>query len=651
MKCLLIAGLLLLCSHAGWAAAEESPAIIDVQATTFKVTGHGLVLSLLQQPTMDDQAIFTHLAGMVQVGSAGLAASYHLKALSGQPAKAKSLKEQPFPVDWVRMRRPEELCPSEFDYKYCGQSLTAQLVAHQNPRPDGMPGLITGTFEIESVRGDELTRWPVSLPHRPADGGIDSMQWDTKRSITPFWSTDRRHHLLSVLQIPGAPGKEPPAYYFSFGRAIPAMKDRPRQPAVLSPLMRLHALTFQLNPVQGRQLLSSRKNGGDRPLLESLLKAMAQGTAQLTHQAMLQVDPAKRQTRPWSPADPFLAGPGGDPSAQSPSEPDPFSTLSTGGDASLAASKCEAIREFAYPTEFNDELHPKSFEYKNLGHSFQATVLESHDPYRIPLTMVMEHVREPTMKAWPESGGERIPRIFQPNFYTSTVSTTLEVSPGGVYCLGAIVLPDYFGAPTSRGRLMEISMLKVDGESGKTSPQTSSSYIEIQSERISVSEEAAGALSYLIQTPADAMDYLGTELESGTAHLLALCLLPNPEAPSSEISAMAELSFPNRVKWSNTKQLTPFDLHFQTAGTSLKQSEGLRFRHDIAPFTDRITTEILTEAATSRKELDREPRWYSWEMPCPHEGANLQISLPEKIDVPAGHAEEGRWQVSVIRRR
>ena len=94
--------------------------------------------------------------------------------------------------------------------------------------------------------------------------------------------------------------------------------------------------------------------------------------------------------------------------------------------------------------------------------------------------------------------------------------------------------------------------------------------------------------------------------------------------------------------------------NFLTAGTSFghKASDArqLAFWHDPAPYPFRITSETLEESANGLGQV-KEPPLMILKATVQVDTAVIQISKPERIKVPAGHPEEGRWQVSVIRRR
>ena len=638
MKSFLLLCLLLFPAKFRLAAAGEPPTVIDVQATTFKVSGHDLPLSLLlEQSTSGDEALFARLVGMTANGTAGLAAFHHIKTLSGISADSQSTKEQPYPGKLMKTNRLNELFPYTFEYKNCGSSLTTHLMA-----PQDSDGGSLGTFEIQSVKGDELSRWPVSLPHLATDGGIDLTQFETFSAVVPFRSSDASQHLLSVTQIPGSPGEGPPVYYFSFGRAIPVPADQSKPSAVSSPLLRLHVLSFQIGVEQGRRLLRSRGDEGDRPLLKALLTLMAAGTAQLTHHAVMPVDRANvRLHHANIPRDPFMAEPARAFSARPADD----------------ASKLETIREFPYPTEHTNELYPISYEYRNIGHSFEATVVESVDPSNTRIAMVMEHIREPDLKAWPDSADRSIPKVHQPIFCSTRISTTLQVRPGGVYCLGAIILPDYFPSGSQPGQMMEISLVQVGGVSGPGNAPPGPSQKELEYEVVSLTETDAAALLPLLNSPGTALDtdFLENAIQAGTAHSITLCLLPAPHGMDRPgIRAQVELPYPARASWTQDQRLALGAWHFLTAGTSFghKASDArqLAFRHDPAPYPLRITSRTPEDTANGTGQVI-EPPSMILEATVEVDTGAIHINKPERIKVPAGHPEEGRWQVSVVRRR
>lgn len=647
MKFFLLVCLFLFPAGVRLAASEEPPIVIDVQATTFKVTGHDLPLSLLlEKTTSGDEALFARLVGMTADGTAGLAAFHHLKTLSGISAESQSIKEQPYPTDLMKTNRVNELFANSFEYKDCGNSLTTRLLA-----PQDFGGGSFGTFEIQSVRGDAMARWPVSLPDLAADGGMDLTQFARFSAVVPFRSADASHHLLSVTQIPDSPPEGPPGYYFSFGRAIPRLADQSKSQIVSPPLLRLHALSFQIGVAQGRELLRSRGTEGDSPLLESLLTAMTEGTAQLTHQVVVQVDPAKAQHQHHSgdPADPFGPGKKAVPSTPPAPESDPFST------GAFPDSNGESIREYRFPTEFTDELYPISFQSKNIGHSIIATVLEPEDPSSTRIFMVLEHIREPGLKTWPESADRSIPKVHQPIFCSTRISTVLQIRPSGVYCLGAITLPDYFSSGRQPGPVMEISLIQVGSVSGPGNAPPGPSQKELEYEVVSLTETDAAALLPLLTSPDRATAFLENAIQAGMAHSMALSLLPAPQGKEkAEMNAQVELPYPTRASWTKDRRLALEAYEFLTAGTSFghqaSDARQLSFRHDTAPYPLRITNETLEEAANGKGQVQNPPAMILEET-VPLDTGAIRISNPERIKVPAGHPEEGRWQVSVIRRR
>ena len=176
-----------------------SASTIDVQATTFKLSGNDLPLSLLHQSMSGDEALFTRLVGMVAEGTAELMADCHTTVISGKRAGVQALREQPFPCEFEKTNRPDELLAKSFDYKNCGNEFIAELMLRPGRAGNPRSGETYGHLSIQSILGDQLDSWPVSLPGRPADGRIDYSRFTTILSQCPFRSSDSSHHLLSII--------------------------------------------------------------------------------------------------------------------------------------------------------------------------------------------------------------------------------------------------------------------------------------------------------------------------------------------------------------------------------------------------------------------------------------------------------------------
>ena len=637
-----------------------SASTIDVQATTFKLSGNDLPLSLLHQSMSGDEALFTRLVGMVAEGSAELVADCHTTVISGKRAGVQALREQPYPDELERTNRPDELLAKSFEYKNCGSEFTAELILRPSRAGDPRSGETFGNLSIDSVLGDLLSNWPLSLPHRPADGRFDYLQFTKILSLCPFRSSDSSHHLLSLVNDAGNPAGKRQSYSLTFGKAASRLRNPAHPTGDPARLLRLQVLTFQTSLTVGRPLIRSRGSDGDQALLAALLRSMAEGAAELTCHTMTHVDPDFVPIPPTVAAGPS-AGTTPAATAFDGAPPNKVNPSASALGPARQPSIIQSFREFSYPTEYNDELLPISFEILDIGNSLEANVLEPVDHAGTRLAIQLEHGREPAITAWPESTGSRtskIYQIYQPSFSTTSISTTLTVNPGGVYCLGAITLPEQNKTIGIVEPRMEITLLKVQGDPAPGSGGPGPTRAEWQCERISLTAEDASALAALHDKPAAAEAFLETTLQGGTARCLTFCLLPNAEAAKSGIRVIVELPYPEGARWTKERHLLPTDMHFLNCGPSLEREDtasGMRmlnFRHVIAPYPFRITTEALIDVANRNRDLPQEPLLYAWNRTFPLTAlSGVQITPPEKIHVPAGHPEEGRWQVSVSRRQ
>ncbi len=640
------------------AGVPPNSTTIDIQTTIFKVTDPAILLSMLKPSADGDEALFAQLVAMLKDGTAELVSDDHLSALPGKVAGVKATKEQPFPTEFLPADGPEELIPSSFEYKDCGTGTTAKFAITPSSTPLLTNPMLSGIFEVTNIRGDQLIPWPLSLPSQAADGHIDLLHFHIIASTAPFRYQDGAHHLLSAIQYIGETNGKDWSYCLTFAKAKVRSGEKTKPVPATSPLLRIHALSFQLGLASGKELLQERDAQGDRWLMEKLLAAVMAGTAQVKQQFIGHVDPQviyhiMDDEDPFAPPAMVATTPDGTPlpTEKEEDQPYPFSSMRVGGSSTL-----EAIQEFCYPTEYSENLLPLSFEYKNLGHSFRATAVPSSAPGLTAVSVELQYSPEPVLRAFPASSVLRSPKCHQPAFSTVRFSTTIGVRSGGVYLLGAISLPDYYNENAAADPQMEISVMQVTGASSPPLGQQSRVEPELQCQLVSCDKNDAFALAGLQDSPASADSFLEESIQSGRARILAFCLLPNPFSRGAGISALTELPAPTRAHWTQNHVLLPTHFEFFTAGLSLDRtrvdssSAGPTFCVNPAPRFLRIDTEAILAAANS-DGLVAEPVDHFIESTDFPTTPGLRISAPELIKVPAGHPEQGRWQVTIVRRR
>jgi len=645
--------LMVLMSHAAAGAAPPlPPTTIDVQATTFKVTDPALMISLLNASATGDEALFARLLGMVQDGTADLISDDRLTALSGKAPELQAIREQPFPGGYFSTGHPGEVMPNGYEYKNCGTELHAKLVLTPSSTPDRTAPQLCGTLDVSSVQGDQLSPWPVSLPGQAADGHLDYVQFQHLSTTARFRYADGAWHLLSAIQYHPEVDGNIWSYCLTFGKAKPRSAEKPKPEAVIQPLLRLHALTFQLSLASGRELLRARENQGERWLLDKLLAETAAGTAELNQQSITHVDPRlvfkmqNTQEDPFSGAIRHEAVP--ETSKELPNEEgEPFAFSSTPRDGT---SKVEAIREFVYPTEYEDDFRPRSTEAKNVGHSFGATVVHSGAAGVTKVFVEVEHIRMPLLRAFPASSGARIPQVHFPAPLSSRITTTVGVRSGGTYLLGAISLPDFFKETHAATPQMEITLMQVSATSPVPGSQQPVKQKELECELVSVEAKEAMTLKSIRKSSEAAKALLEEAIQSGRAHPVSFCLLPNPATEGAGLKAVFEVPGPTRAHWTKNHILLPNDFEFLTAGTEMEGSRAPSFKHTFFPYILGIDTDAMLAAANGDGTIPQ-PRDFRWECTRLPTASGIHLSAPEPIKVPAGHSEEGRWQVMIVRRR
>ncbi len=657
---------LLPCLLAKGAPPGEEVIPIQVQATTFHVTDASLLIEILNQPTSGDESLFTRLIGMVADGSATLSADHHLSVRPGEKRTCGANKEIPFPVEYHPLAGPAGLLPQAFEYQGCGPGVTARLHLLSDSKGRLYPSITAGQIEFNNTMEGNLERWPVSLPDAPADGFLNSPSFIKEFTNTAIHSNDTLHHLVSVTQGPVKTGQNTAPSSLTFFKAVPQFPGAPA-PTKVDPVapLRLHALTFHLGTLAGRKMIRERPEHGDSHLLTALLRAVEAGAAKLESHTMLLVEPHGIPIPPDYHSDPFATAP-------SPAPPDlppvlplsdllPTTRVNPVSNPGVLAernrkSSTKSHLDYMFPTEYSDRLFPKSFEFKTLGRSLEVVVVRPTDSTGTRLAIRLDHCQNPVLRSWPENSPGRGPKVFMPDFSYTLFTTTLTIRPGQVSCLGAITLPDSFtGEPVSRP-LMQISMLQAMGLQTAAAVATTLLPPELECELISLTEDDAATLARLRASPDEAEAFLDDTLAVGTGRTVGFALLPNPDDAKSGIKAMIEVLSPKKMVRTTAGHLLPTDWYYDETGTALEiptqagtPIPPLTFFHSLAA-PARPSVDTLSDSLNADGKV-AEPLRYTWKVKDPSSAFGTQIGQPEKIRVPAGHPEEGRWQVSVIRRQ
>ncbi len=636
-----------------------------MQATTFNVTDSSLLRDILNQPTSGDESLFTRLIGMVADGSATLSADHHLSVRPGEKRTCGADKEIPFPVEYHPLNAPAGLLPQAFEYQGYGPGVTARLHLLSDSKGRLYPSSAAGLIEFNNTMEGNLERWPASLPEAPADGFLNAPSFIKEFTNTTFHSNDTLHHLVSVTQGPVKTGKDTAPSSLTFFRAVPQLSGDP-SPVTSNPAspLRLHALTFQLDVKEGRKMIRERPEHSDANLLAKLLRAVEAGAARLESHTMLLVDPHGIPVPHDYQEDPFATSP-------SPAPPELPPVLSLSGllpatrvhPASNPGVLAEGNRksstrsylDYMFPTEYSDRLFPKSFVFKTLGRGLEVVVLKPTDSTGTQLAIRLDHCQNPVLRSWPEDSPGRGPKVFMPDFSYTLLTTTLTIRPGQVSCLGAITLPDSFTGEPVSGPLMQISMLQAMGPQTAAAVATTLLPPELECELISLTEDDAATLARLRASPDEAEAFLDDTLAVGTGRTVGFTLLPNPDDAKSGIKAGIEVLSPKKMVRTTAGHLLPTDWYYDDTGTALEiptqagtPIPPLTFSHSFSP-PARPSVETLSDAANAGGKV-AEPLRYNWKLKNPAPASGFQITPPEKIRVPAGHPEEGRWQVSVSRR-
>ncbi|MES2470559.1 MAG: hypothetical protein V4675_24915 [Verrucomicrobiota bacterium] len=638
---------------------------IQVQATTFNVTDTSLLGDLLNQPTSGDESLFVRLIGMVADGSATLSGDHHLSVRPGENRTCGADKEIPFPVEYHPLPASTGLLPQAFEYRNCGSGITTRLFLLSDPKGRLYPSSTAGVIEFNNTMEGNLDRWPVSLPDAPADGFLNSPSFIQESTQTSIHTQDTLHHLVSMTQGPVKTGQNTAPSSLTFFKAIPQCPGGPAPKTEDSvPPLLLHALTFQLDAMAGRKMIRERPEQGDAHLLTALLRAVEKGAARLEGHTMLLVEPHGIPIPPNSQPDPFAASPSSAPPDLPPVLPLsgllPTTRIHPVSNPGVLAegnrkSSTRSYLDYMFPTEYSDHLFPKSFEFKTLGRTLEVVVVRPTDSTGTRLAIHLDHCQNPVLRSWPEDSPGRGPKVFMPDFSYTQLTTILTIHPGQVSCLGAITLPDSFtGEPVSRP-LMQISMLQAMGPKTAAAVATTLLPPELECELISLTEDDAATLARMRASPDEAEAFLDDTLAVGTGRTVGFALLPNPDDAKSGIKAIIEVLSPKKMVRTTAGHLLPTDWYYDETGTSLEipTQAGTpippsTFSHSLAA-PARPSVETLSDAAKAGGRV-REPLRYTWKLKDPAAASDIQITPPEKIHVPAGHPEEGRWQVSVTRR-
>ncbi|MES2708222.1 MAG: hypothetical protein V4726_16635 [Verrucomicrobiota bacterium] len=661
------------------AKADDSPPAgkgnIHLQTTTFTVTGTALPLSLLNEPVSGDEALFLRLAAMVADGGAELASDQHLTMPTVKEARAEAIKEIPYPSDWTPLPDPREIMPKEFETTNTGISVNAQLDFLPAAPPNARTAGIFGSLSIKSIRMDHLGQVPVSLPQSHEDGAFNHPRFPTESINAVFRTADSAHHLISVCRQAGetVPGND--VWSLTFAKATPQSPDGKTAAAASGSALRLQALTFRLPVADGREFLKLHAAGKDGELLAVLLKSHAEKKAELTHLAALLVEAARSPLSPDGASAPEETEPEGlktqDPFAIPKPGPQaavyqPFMMGNGSGGDRTASVEC--MEEFPFATEYTDELVPKSFENKNIGRSFLVSVVRPMNASGARIAVNLEHWPAPDMVSWPEmKEGQRGYRTWCASFSQTSLTATLTVRPGGVYCLGAITLPEYFKDQRADSPLMEISLLKVAGTGSHQNPALKGvpPEPELEAEVFSLNADDAARLETLRHFPAETEALLSETTGSGRTHSVAFCLVPGDARSKPEIVAMVETAVPLGAAWTKTGRLLATEIEFHNIGFSLKTVNGepptkgetfLGFQHADSTITQPTQAELKKAADGDRKlprhqrvEMEPDRQRFMIESNLPFPAVPFQILSLAPARVPAGHPEEGRWHAAVVR--
>ncbi|MDB6135100.1 MAG: hypothetical protein JWM59_3343 [Verrucomicrobiales bacterium] len=637
------------------------PGNIQVQTTVFKVTGPALPLTLLHEAPDSDEALFIRLAGMVSDGGAELTADQHYTIPASTGAEVfggqslESVKETPYPSEYTLQRGGLEMVPQSFEFRNCGLAVGAEFkLLPRNPGNPASSGVL-GSLSVESIRSDRIRSLPVSLPSVSvsATGSLDGPQFLTEKTHALFKSTDARHHLISVVRRAGETLEKNDEYCLTFAKAAPEM-GKPAAKSGRGTALRLHAITFRLPTADGRHLLDLRQQSGDdHALLDSLLQASATQKAVLHDHSILRVEPSQ--------------------AAPAPKPNDPFASATT-------TASLETIEEFMYATEHSDFLTPKSFEFKNLGRTFEVTADKPNASGLTRLRIGLQSYAAPEIFSWPESPENGGPgaQVHCPSFPVLKLSAVLNVRPGGAYCLGAVTLPSFFKDQHSEQSVMQISLLKVVGAGGDSSTQHKSAagaQPELSSEIISLTPGDAAKLKILRDSPVQAKALLERLTEEGTAHSLAYLQIAGDAASRPEILAGVETPIPLGSLRTAAGLLLPteFEIYslnnslallpagepgfesdplsnspdFLPAGEPGKGKLQLRLAHTNATLTQPTLLQ-LEKAAAGDGTLPRPERFVNEASPA-FSPRPFQILSSEPAKAPSGHPEQGRWHVTILR--
>lgn len=620
---------------------------INVQITTFQVTGPGFALSLLNEPVSGDEALFNRLAGMVADGSAELLADHHFTAPAGKNASAESIRQFPFPTEYTPQRGATELVPQAFDFKYTGVSAKAELHLSNKDNPSGPARSVRGTISVESIRADELDSWPVSLPKSPADGSLVVPKFLTDKTWTSIQSRDNDHHLVSVLRRAGETAEDNNKFVLSFVETSPEAATATAPGA--NNALRLHALTFRLPVKAGRDAMRSDGPDSASRLLDTLLNARADGKVEMIDCTFLRFDPLSpaetgAESRPPA-TDPFASS-----NATQASAPmDPFASPPP------PHASADAIREFAYPTAYSDDLLPQSFDYRNLGRSFAARSPTRKPSGEVVLNLTLQHNFAPELFAWPENKSGRSPQVSQPAFSSTELTVTVAVRPGGVYCLGAVTLPSSFKDQSVDQPMMDIYLLKVTGNntgaalSGTRQP-------EIEGEILSLTPADAVSLQALAGSSVEAETPIAESLSSGSARSLGFCQVAGGTGDQSSITVNRQTPAPNGCERTQAGWLRPTEFEYHNEGiilqevTTAPEKSEWRFFHSGAQIIQPGEAE-LSEAADGNGRLTQPRDFWSQGHPISTAGPGFHLLSIEPAKGPPGHPEEGRMHAMVLRIR
>ncbi|MDB6132807.1 MAG: hypothetical protein JWM59_1050 [Verrucomicrobiales bacterium] len=638
---------------------------IRVRTTIFKVKGREIPMSLLEQPAPQDEALFLRLAAMAANGQAELAADQHFSTPHGRELRMEAMKEFPYPTEYER--RGTEMLPASVEFRLVGTSLVAELYAGDRSGTSGPSTGTAGRLILENIRGDQQRRVPVSLPDSPVDGVLLSPRFFTEKTTTAWRSGDTAHHLVSMFRAAETLHSPEEAHCFVFANASVPSTEKPV--AGLPSDWRLHALTFRLPRDEGRALLDNPQNRNDAGLLASLLaSSTADGNTRMHNHAILRINAGQRLTtrEPAGERNPF----------------DQHPASGTGEERTVPlGSQAESIEEYAYATESDLDFTPQSFEYRNLGRSFTATVLEASKSGTAVVEIRLQENSLVENKLWPEPDGISRSFVTRPQFVETAFEGTVRIAPGSVVCLGAATLPEEMTGLDSSGAEMEITFLKVTGSPAPGMEPTPPPRTEY--EVFTLTAEDAAALRQVRGDFSKVEVLLADALEAGTAHSMEWAMLGTEETGKAFIKARMEHCFPTSVEWTQRGWLRPLSFDFRFCGPSLtilpdgaaggpatsprsplnpvdtsqpgetqKPVTGVEFRHDVL-LRMLPDTAALTAAADSGGKggplnvpvatiVNRAP-------PPPAVGGRI-VSISEFHALP-GIPEEQCWLVQVIRRR